>query len=243
MIISLGDSCDGLSQLLDDTVCSMKHGEKCQLEITDRSLLQESEQLLKHLNATTLPEEYKVVYTIHMVSFERGRDLWELSDQDRLEIAKQYKETGGELFKLDKTKGAAICYSKALKYLIPVDPDIQLEVQQLQEYEKEIFSLQSVLMLNLAACQLKFQHFPHAVKNCSRVLEMEADNVKALYRRGQALVMMNDYDRAREDLTKAKKLEPANKAIDEQLKLLESRQQVHDAKYKDALKSMFGGQP
>ena len=54
---------------------------------------------------------------------------------------------------------------------------------------------------------------------------------------------MNDYDRAREDLTKAKKLEPANKAIDEQLKLLESRQQVHNAKYKDALKSMFGGQP
>lgn len=221
----------------------MKHGEKCQLEITDRSLLQESEQLLKHLSATTLPDNCRVIYTIHMVSFERGRDLWELSDQDRLEIAKRYKETGGELFKLDKTKGAAICYSKGLKYLIPVDPDIQLEVQQLQEYEKEIFSLQSVLMLNLAACQLKFQQYPHVVKNCSRVLEMEADNVKALYRRGQALVMMNDYDRAREDLTKAKKLEPANKAVDEQLKLLESRQQAHNAKYKDALKSMFGGQP
>ena len=220
----------------------MKQGEKCQLEITDYGLLQESEQLLKHLGVAALPEDCKVIYKIHLVSFERGRDFWELSDQDRLEIAKRYKETGGELFKLEKMKGASICYSKALKYLIPVDPDIQLEVEQLQEYEKEIFSLQSVLMLNLAACQLKFLQYPNVVKNCTRVLEMEADNVKALYRRGQALVAMNDFDQAREDLTKAKKLEPSNKAIEEQLKLLESRQQAHNAKYKDALKSMFGGQ-
>ena len=221
----------------------MKQGERCQLEITDYNLLGESDQLLKQLKLSALPDDCKVVYTIHMISFERGRDLWELSDQDRLEIAKRHKEAGGELFKLDKTKGAAMCYSKALKYLIPVDPDIQLEVQHLQEYEKEIFSLQSVLMLNLAACQLKFQQYPHVVKNCTRVLDMEPESVKALYRRGQALVVMNDFDRAREDLMKAKKLEPGNRAIDEQLKLLESRQQAHDAKYKDALKTMFGGQP
>lgn len=221
----------------------MKQGERCQLEITDYNLLGESDQLLKQLKLSALPDDCKVVYTIHMISFERGRDLWELSDQDRLEIAKRHKEAGGELFKLDKTKGASMCYSKALKYLIPVDPDIQLEVQHLQEYEKEIFSLQSVLMLNLAACQLKFQQYPHVVKNCTRVLDMEPESVKALYRRGQALVVMNDFDRAREDLMKAKKLEPGNRAIDEQLKLLESRQQAHDAKYKDALKTMFGGQP
>ena len=238
-----GDAYDGLSQLLDDTVCSMKQGEKCRLEITDHDLLLESGQLLKQLNVAVLPVGYKVVYTIHMMSFERGRDLWELSDQDRLEIAKRHKEAGGELFKLEKTRGASICYSKALKYLIPVDPDIQLEVQQLQDYEKEIFSLQSTLMLNLAACQLKFQQYPLVVRNCTRVLSMEPENVKALYRRGQALTMMNDFDGAREDLTKAKKLEPSNRAIDEQLKLLESRQQAHDTKYKDALKTMFGGQP
>ena len=224
-------------------MCTMKHGEKCQLEITDCNILRESEQLLKQLNVATLPEGCRVSYTIHLISFDRGRDLWELSDQDRLEIAKRHKEAGGELFKLDKIKGAAICYSKALKYLIPIDPDIQLEVQQLQEYEKEIFSLQLILMLNLAACQLKFQQYAHAVSNCTRVLEMESENVKALYRRGQALVMMNDFDRAREDLSKAKKLEPANKAIDDQLRLLESKQQAHDAKYKDALKTMFGGPP
>lgn len=242
-MLLLGDSCDGLSELLDNTVCSMKQGEKCQLEITDNNLLCESDQLLKQLNVTALPDSCKVVYTIDMISFECGRDLWELSDQERLEIAKRHKEAGGELFKLDKIKGAAICYSKALKYLIPVDPDIQLEVQHLQDYEKEIFSLQSVLMLNLAACQLKFQQYPHVVSNCSRVLALEPDNVKALYRRGQAFTMMNDLDRAREDLLKAKKLEPANRAIDEQLKLLESHQQAHDSKYKDALKTMFGGQP
>lgn len=238
-----GDTCDGLSQLLDDTVCSMKLGEKCQLEITDCNVICESEQLLKQLNVTALPNGCKVVYTIHLISFERGRDLWELSDQERLEIAKRHKEAGGMLFKLDNTKGAAMCYSKALKYLIPVDPDIQLEVEHLQDYEKEIFSLQSVLMLNLAACQLKFQQYPLVVSNCTRVLEMESDNVKALYRRGQALIMMNDFDRAKEDLTKAKKLESGNKAIDEQLKLLETRQQAHEAKYRDALKSMFGGPP
>ena len=232
-----------LSQLLDDTVCSMKQGEKSQLEITDYRLLQESEQLLKQLKVASLPEGCRVVYTIHLVSFERGRDSWELSDQERLEVARRHKEGGGELFKLGKIKGAAMCYSKALKYLVPVDPDIQLEVESLQDYEKEIFSLQCVLMLNLAACQLKFGQYSLVVKNCNRVLEVEADSVKALYRRGQALALINDLDGAREDLVKAKKLEPSNKAIDEQLKLLDSRQQAQDAKYKDALKTMFGGQP
>ena len=240
--VFVGEACDVLSQLLDDTVCSMKLGEKCQLEITDCHLLRESEQLLQQLNVASLPDGCKVIYTIHLVSFERGRDSWELSDQERLEVAKRHKEGGGELFKQGKTKGAAICYSKALKYLIPVDPDIQLEVETLQDYERDIFSLQCVLMLNLAACQLKFQQYPHVVKNCNRVLEIEADNVKALYRRGQALAMMNDLDGARADLMKAKKLEPGNKAIDDMIKLLESRQQAHDAQYKDALKTMFGGQ-
>ena len=54
---------------------------------------------------------------------------------------------------------------------------------------------------------------------------------------------MNDFDEAKQDLVKARRLEPKNRAIEEQLRTLEMKVQAQRNKYRDALKNMFGDKP
>ena len=54
---------------------------------------------------------------------------------------------------------------------------------------------------------------------------------------------MNDFDQAKQDLVKARRLEPKNRAVKEQLGTLEMKIQGQRNKYRDALKSMFGDKP
>lgn len=180
-----------------------------------------------------------VVFTLRLCSFERGKDVWELTDQERLKIAKEHKEAGSKLFKENKVRQAAMRYSKSVQYLASVDPDILLEVEELEEHEKEIASLRTVSWLNLAACQLKLEQYDYVVRNCSKALEIEPGNVKGWYRKAKALLAMKDYESARSDLVKAKELDPSNHAVNDLLKEVDTQESAHRAKYKDALKVMF----
>ena len=215
----------------------MKVGEIAKIEIAICSTLLKSPLL----HQCPPPSSTATIeYNIEVHSIERGKEIWTLSNYERLAIAKQHKTRGTQLFKESNFLGAAIRYSAALKYIIPVDtPNVQIKVEELESEEKEIVFLKTTLMLNLAACQLKLKQYPYVVENCDRVLQAQPNSVKALYRRGQAHTNMNDFECAREDLLKAKKLEPNNRAIDEQLRILDSKVHQHNARYKDALKSMF----
>ena len=58
------------------------------------------------------------------------------------------------------------------------------------------------LLLNYSQCQLIQGEYYSAVTHCSTVLESDADNVKALYRRGKAYVSLCEGAKARKDLNK-----------------------------------------
>ena len=212
----------------------MKAGEKCEIEINPGLAIRSSSPVL------SIPEDCsRVLYSLHLVSFERGKEVWKLTDEERFEIATKLKTLGTEKFKAGDVKLAAIFYSRAVKYIIPVD----ITKQDLQQLTQDVKSLRITIFLNLAACQLKFKQYDHAARNCTKVLDLDHNCVKALYRRGQAHINMNDFEQAKNDLTKAKHLEPSNRAIDEQLKILESKIQSQNTKYKDMLRSMFGNKP
>lgn len=216
-------------------ICTMKQGEKSQFLLRDGCRLL-ARSLPLH---PAIPTGAEVLFTVHLQSFSQGRKVWMLTDQERLEIAKQHKEQGSGLFKSGHFHGAALRYSKAIQYLAAVDPDTPLEVDCLEDYEQEIISLRTLSLLNLAACQLKFNQFDHVVRNCSRVLEVDPKNLKGWYRRAKALLAMKDFEAARADLLKGREVDPANQAINELLRTVEVQESAHRAKYKDALKVMF----
>jgi len=52
-----------------------------------------------------------------------------------------------------------------------------------------------------------------AANSCTEALKIDPQNVKALFRRGQAFLMANEFEKARESLLQAAKLDPQNKPI------------------------------
>lgn len=65
--------------------------------------------------------------------------------------------------------------------------------------------------LNNAACKLKLKDYKQAEKLCTKVLESDSQNVKALYRRAQAYIQLVDFDLAEVDIKKALEVDPDNR--------------------------------
>ena len=61
---------------------------------------------------------------------------------------------------------------------------------------------------NEAQCGLKTQQFGAAKKCCDKVLELDSQNLKALYRRAQSYIATRDYLEASQDLKNALLIDP-----------------------------------
>ena len=70
----------------------------------------------------------------------------------------------------------------------------------LKKYEREI---EIPVCLNLGLSYLKVKDFGLAIKYCTQALAKEPENDKALYRRGMAYLGNGDYEKSKNDLTKA----------------------------------------
>ncbi len=223
--LNVGEATDVLSDVLEDCIYSMRTGEKCKLEIQS-SMVKDAITA----KAQTLKAAVTIFYLVDLLSFKNDKDVWDLTNQERLSLSRELKGAGTERFKAGEVQSAAVCYSSALKYLIPVG---------IEKADGEAVSLRIALLLNLAACHLKFEQNNHVVSNCTKVLELDPDNLKAIYRRGVALTRMNHLEKAKEEFARAKELEPSNRAVLEQLRMLEAKEKEHMEKYRSAMKAMF----
>lgn len=79
------------------------------------------------------------------------------------------------------------------------------------EEEEQLLQLKVKCLNNLAASQLKLDHYRAALRSCSLVLEHQPDNIKALFRKGKVLAQQGEYSEAIPILRAALKLEPSNK--------------------------------
>ncbi|XP_041074022.1 FKBP prolyl isomerase 16 [Polyodon spathula] len=77
---------------------------------------------------------------------------------------------------------------------------------------------------NLAAVHIKLERCNDALETSSSVLELDPDNVKALFRKGKLLSDKGEFQEAMETLKKALKLEPSTKAIHIELSKLVKKQ-------------------
>ncbi|KAF9621625.1 hypothetical protein IFM89_024949 [Coptis chinensis] len=59
---------------------------------------------------------------------------------------------------------------------------------------------------------MKLKDYKQAEKLCTKVLELESTNVKALYRRAQAYIQLADLDLAEIDIKKVSEIDPNNSA-------------------------------
>ncbi|KAF3626656.1 hypothetical protein FXO37_30262 [Capsicum annuum] len=81
--------------------------------------------------------------------------------------------------------------------------------------------------LNNAACKLKVGEHQEASKMCSKVIEYDPCNVKALFRRAQAYLRINELEKAEIDIKKALQVDPNNRDVKVIYKEMKNKQKQY----------------
>ncbi|NXF28662.1 TOM34 protein, partial [Nyctibius bracteatus] len=105
------------------------------------------------------------------------------------ERARTLKEEGNELVKKGNHKKAIEKYSESLK-----------------------LNQECATYTNRALCYLTLKQYKEAVQDCTEALRLDPKNVKAFYRRAQALKELKDYRSSIADIKSLLKIEPKNTA-------------------------------
>lgn len=188
---------------LDRAAATMKKGERAILTINAEYGFGSIEVKRK---LAIVPPCSTLFYEVEMLDFTREKAPWEMSKQEKIDVAGKRKEDGNTLFKSGNYQRALKKYNKAVDY-VSEDGSFGDEDQEL------VKALRVSCWLNGAACSLKLHDFEDAIKLCSKVLDVEFQNVKALYRRAQAFMETADLDLAELDIKKALEINPQNREV------------------------------
>ncbi|KAK9146087.1 hypothetical protein Sjap_005990 [Stephania japonica] len=207
---------------LDRAVMTMKKGEVALVIVAPEHGFGSSESKQE---LAVVPPNSTLYYEIEMVSFEKDKESWDMNTEEKIEAAGKKKEEGNALFKVGKYARASKRYEKAVKF-------IEYDSSFSEEEKKQAKALKVACNLNDAACKLKLKDYKQAEKLCTKVLEIESTNVKALYRRAQAYMQLADLDLAEIDIKKALEIDPNNRDVKLEYKVL--KEKVKEYNRKDA---------
>ncbi|KAL2965790.1 hypothetical protein AAZX31_16G081100 [Glycine max] len=211
---------------LDRAVLTMKKGEVALLTIAPEYAFGSSES---QQELAVVPPNSTLYYEIELVSFEKEKESWDMDTPEKIEAAGKKKEEGNALFKAGKYARASKRYEKFIEY----------DTAFSEEEKKSSKSLKVACNLNNAACKLKLKDYKQAEKLCTKVLDLESTNVKALYRRTQAYIQLADLDLAEFDIKKALELEPNNRDVKLEYVTLKEKMKEYNKKEAKFYGNMF----
>nr|CAD7460451.1 unnamed protein product [Timema tahoe] len=188
--------CEGLERALE----KFKKGEKSRIVL-------KSKYAFKELGRpeVNIPPHADVEYVVELKNFEKAKEGWSLDSDGKLEQAKFFKEKGTNYFKAEKYQLALKMYKKIITFL---EHELGFEGEKNDERKALLLAAH----LNLAMCYLKLTENLEARDQCDKALELDPNNIKGLFRRGQAWLGMVEPEKAKADFEMVLKLEPSNKA-------------------------------
>jgi len=147
--------------------------------------------------AGRVPAGSEVEWEVTLLEFEKPKKLADLPLEEATAEAEQRKRKANALFNSGRFKYAQAKYEELLRDLKAlVDTGAMMEAGG----ESEALGRLAVsCTLNLAACAQRQGQHVEALKHCNKVLEMDPENPKAFYRRGQTHAHLSEWDAARRD--------------------------------------------
>jgi len=216
-----GEVCDAL----ECAVAEMKKGEKAVVTVTVPSLAEEAQLGLRAVAAD------RVVFSLELTEFEKAKDTWSMSEEEKVEHGTARKEKGSELFKAGRLQMALQHYKKV--------GDIFSYIDNFKDENKEkAKDLKKACELNKAAVSLKLKDFKGAKTACEAVLKDDALNLKATFRRAQAEYGLKNFSECMRDCKKVVELDPKNREAREVLKQAQAGQKEEDKKSKGLFANM-----
>lgn len=179
-----------------------------------------------------IPPDAELRYEVKLKSFEKAKESWEMNTEEKLEQGSIAKEKGTQYFKEGRYKRATLQYKKIISWL-----EHETGLSDVEEAKAK--NLRLAAHLNLAMCHLKLKEYSQVLENCDKALELDSNNEKGLFRRGEARLAVNDFDLARADFQKVLQLYPSNKAAKAQLIICQQKIREQHEREKKMYANMF----
>eukprot|EP01064_Diplonema_japonicum_P006936 TRINITY_DN14734_c0_g1_i1.p1 TRINITY_DN14734_c0_g1~~TRINITY_DN14734_c0_g1_i1.p1 ORF type:complete len:547 (+),score=176.24 TRINITY_DN14734_c0_g1_i1:48-1688(+) len=166
----------------------------------------------------------KVVIAIG--EFKNVKQTYEVTTtEDKIREGELRKVEGNDLYKAKKFWRAAAKYDAGLTYIEGDDAALK--------------KVRLPLLTNLAAVQLEMQSYANAEGNCTKALEIDSKNLRALQRRTKARRLRADYEGCRADARMVLLLQPDNAAAKTELDLVAKAEIKQKKKDKATYIGMF----
>ncbi len=194
---------------LEKTVKSMKKGERAAAVVAPPH---------------APPHSETVYYDVELLDMQKEKEPWEMSNEDKLAQAAARREHGNALFKAGDVRRAAKRYKSALACLTSDHAFSDAQKQQAR-------AAQLPCHLNVAACAIKQRQWKAAADSAKKALDIDAHNVKALFRHAQALVELGELAAAARDISAALGAQPADAellALQKRVRAIQAQQDQRD---------------
>lgn len=223
----MGEGADvDLLPAIEQSVRQMKKHERA------RIVVQPQHAGSLHARVEDLPSDAVVEFEICLLEFEPEQPVYELSIAERKERAAEIKLKALPIFKTGDYKQAVSYYERMSTC---VDRDVTIK----EEEFKDMYELRTAAHLNSALCYIKLKDFTIAKLHVDIVIEEDPSNVKALYRRAEAFVGLQEPKLAITDLKKLLSVQPNNNAAIKLLETTKNAMQEQKEKEKALYQNMF----
>lgn len=228
LCFTLGDG--DVIQALDLTVQLMEIGEKALIQ-TDAKYAYGTRGSLE----PEIPPNAELSLEVELLEATDAPDLELLPPSEKIALASHKRERGNVHYQRGDYAFAVNSYSIALQIT-----ESSSKVDISPEEENELMDVKVKCLNNMAASQLKLDHYDAALKSCVLALAHQPDNIKALFRMGKVLALQGEYTEAIQTLRKALKLEPSNKTIHAELSKLVKKHSEQRGAEQAMYKKMLG---
>lgn len=225
-----GNVVDGV----DRAVRSMKVQEVALVVLRPSQAFGTAPNLLSEpLSASSVSRSSTILVEIQLLKLEKAKNLRDMTFEEKLGEMRRLKARGNELFKDERYNTAKKLYDRAVALFRLSNAEMPTDMKAMVD---------DVLVdchLNLAACLSRMGDARKAVPHCSKALEMQPANVKALYRLGCAYLELGDLENASDSLRHALDLNPNNSAVVRKLRELKIRRLQQNAADKKSFSNLF----
>uniref|UniRef100_A0A3Q2V0T6 peptidylprolyl isomerase n=1 Tax=Haplochromis burtoni TaxID=8153 RepID=A0A3Q2V0T6_HAPBU len=178
LAFTLGDG--DVIQALDLTVQLMAMGEEALIQ-TDAKYAYGARGSLE----PAVPANAELSLEVKLLEATDAPDLELLPPAEKIALASQKRERGNAHYQRGDYAFAVNSYSIALQIT-----ESSSKVDITPEEEEGLLDVKVKCLNNMAASQLKLDHYDAALKSCVSALEHQPDNIKALFRMGKVRVAL-----------------------------------------------------
>lgn len=176
-----------------------------------------------------------ILFEVQLKNYEKVQESWEMNDEEKINQANICKEKGTKRFKEQQFKIACGHYSRVIELL--TNQETNAKTEEGQKIKEQFDALKLAANLNMALVYTKFGENYQAINAATDALNIDSNNEKAYFRRGDARIATKDYEQARDDFKRVIEINKDNKLAAKKMKQLADQIK----KEKDAERKRFQG--